>query len=559
MRRNMLVFAITVIALCTLIAFPLLANGSSENTATGQTKGAAVSPAGVFPIVQQKTDLSVFIVGTPPLVDDFQNNAYVDYIEKKTNVHLVVGVAKGNASEQQQKRNVMLASGDFPDVFIDGGFTKAQQLLYGQQGVLLPLNELIDKYGHGIKQAFKDFPLVKANMTLPDGNIYSLPDINDCFHCSMAQKMWIYQPWLDKLGLKMPTTTEEFRQVLEAFKTKDPNGNGKADEIPLAGATSGWYAGIDGFLMDAFILDNGNLADSAGDRLLVKAGKVEAAYAQPQYREGLRYIHSLYAEGLISPESFVQDSTQYQQMGENPGTVILGAGAGGHMGVFTQFQGESGRWLDYKTVPPLKGPDGYRIARYIPVYGNDSWAITNKAKNPALAFRVGDAFYEMDFMLRDIYGIEGKDWRYAKPGEIGINGKPAIWVAIVGRGKIGRTTWWNQAGPQERTRDFRLGRLNQGPKTLEVILFNQTKKNYEPYQADPSMLVPPLAYSDSDAAALVDYETSLHNYVDEMTARFITGDANIETEWDSYLNQLRKIGIDQYLKIVQKAYDANKQ
>lgn len=86
-------------------------------------------------------------------------------------------------------------------------------------------------------------------ITAPDGNIYALPSINDCYHCSMAQKMWIYKPWLDKLGLDVPTTTDELYTVLKAFKDKDPNGNGKADEVPLTGAPrgSGWYSSIDAF------------------------------------------------------------------------------------------------------------------------------------------------------------------------------------------------------------------------------------------------------------------------------------------------------------------------
>ena len=58
--------------------------------------------------------------------------------------------------------------------------------------------------------------------------------LEDCYHCSMSQKLWIYQPWLDALGLEMPTTTDEFEQVLLAFKEQDPNGNGQADEIPLS-------------------------------------------------------------------------------------------------------------------------------------------------------------------------------------------------------------------------------------------------------------------------------------------------------------------------------------
>ncbi len=68
----------------------------------------------------------------------------------------------------------------------------------------------------------------------------------------MAQKLWIYKPWLDKLGLKMPETTEELYQVLKAFKEQDPNGNGQADELPLSTSKigDGWNNSFDLYFMD---------------------------------------------------------------------------------------------------------------------------------------------------------------------------------------------------------------------------------------------------------------------------------------------------------------------
>ena len=60
----------------------------------------------------------------------------------------------------------------------------------------------------------------------------------------MSQKLWIYQPWLDALGLEMPQTTDEFEQVLLAFKEQDPNGNGRGGRDPVVDTMSaeGWQA-----------------------------------------------------------------------------------------------------------------------------------------------------------------------------------------------------------------------------------------------------------------------------------------------------------------------------
>src|SRR5690606_8565908 len=119
--------------------------------------------------------------------------------------------------------------------------------------VLLPLNDLIDQYGSEIKRAFEDDPDLKAAITAPDGNIYALPHVNDCFHCWYSQKAWINKAWLDKLGLEIPTTTDDFYNVLKAFKKQDRIGKGNDDEFPYSGAYGTWHGVLSYFIMNAFI------------------------------------------------------------------------------------------------------------------------------------------------------------------------------------------------------------------------------------------------------------------------------------------------------------------
>ena len=530
-----------------LAAGTLLAGGAEDEEAG---PGPAVNPPGTFPIVDEKISMTAFIAASS-FVDDYQDNDFTRYIEEKTNIHLELEIAP--AAEALQKRNLLMASGDYPEIFITG-FSKSEQQFYGSQGVFLPLNDLIDRYGVNVPKVFTDYPLVKPNLAMADGTIYALPDINDCFHCAYAQKMWIYRPWLEKLGLEMPSTTEEFKEVLIAFRDRDPNGNGIADEIPLSGAISGWFAGVDGFLMNAFVYSHGNLAGGEM-RMFIEDGQITAAFAEPGWREGLRYMNDLYSEGLLSGDAFVQDYNQYLQLGENPDVVLLGAGTGGHNGVFTQFHGDSGRWLDYTVVPPLEGPDGTRLARYDPVYGYWEWTITDKAAHSEAAFRLGDAFYEPDMVLHSSHGREGIEWVWAEPGEIGINGRQAVWKALVAYGGGGRSSWWDQGGPQARSRDFRLGQVRGEGISLEAILYEETRDKMEPYQVNPDMVVPPLSFDEDAAAEITDLESALGTYVTEMIARFTVGDADIEAEWNDYLAELDNIGLPRYIELMQEAYD----
>ena len=542
------IFCLVFIVLSNAAVF---ANGGADDAAREGRQ--AVTPEGVFPIVEERITITAFI-GASGLVDDYEDNHFTRYLEDKTNIDIELLVAPGDLATQNQKRNLLLASGDYPEIFISS-FSGSEYQFYGSQGVFLPLNDLIDKYGVNVRKALADYPEVKDNLTMPDGAIYAMPHVNDCFHCAYSQKMWVYRPWLEKLGLELPTTTAEFKDMLIAFRDRDPNGNGLKDEIPFSGATNSWNSGVDGFLMNSFIYSQDNLAGS-GIRMFIENGKITAAFAQPAWREGLRYMNDLYNEGLLSGDAFTQDAHQLLQLGENPDTVLVGAVPAGWMGSFANVNGESGRWIEYTTLAPLEGPDGTRFAQYSPQYGIGYWTITDKAANPEAALRLGDVFYETELVLHNSYGQEGIGWAWAEPGEIGVNGRPAIWKALVDYGAGDRTAWWDQAGPQVRSRDFRLGEVGTGDgNSLSEILYQETRDKMEPYQADPQMIVPPLIFDEDVSVEIVDLESNLGTYVKEMIARFITGDADIETEWKGYLAELEKIGLPRYIKLVQEAYD----
>ena len=275
-------------------------------------------PDDLFPLTQEPATLRVFTSGNSN-VEDFATNAFTKWYEEKTGVKVDFTVAAGTGDDVTQALNLLLASGDYPDVILIpyGVVSTSQLAFYGQQGIFLPLNDLIEEVGVETKRIFEIYPQAETVSTAPDGNIYALPTVNECYHCSLGAKMWIYQPWLDRLGLEMPTTTEEFRAVLQAFKTQDPNGNGEADEIPLAASPLVWNGNLDIFLGSAFITN-------PQSHLVLSDGAVDVTYTKPEFREALRYIHSLYEAGLIAPASLTQDEDGLSRM-LNSEEVIVGA------------------------------------------------------------------------------------------------------------------------------------------------------------------------------------------------------------------------------------------
>ena len=533
-------------------ALLLLTLGLISLSLAGAQGGIERIPEGLFPLTQEPTTLRVFTAGNSD-VEDFATNEFTKWYEEQTGVEVEFTVAAGTGEDVTQALNLMLASGDYPDVILIpyGVVTTSQLAFYGQQGIFLPLNDLIEEVGVETKRIFEIYPPAKTVSTAPDGNIYALPTVNQCYHCSLAAKMWIYQPWLDKLGLEMPTTTEEFRAVLQAFKTQDPNGNGEADEIPLAASPRVWNGNLDIFLGSAFIT-------TPSSHLVLNDGAIDVTYTKPEFREALRYINSLYDEGLIAPASLTQDQDGLARMLRSE-EVIVGAVPQGWVQQLADTVGqEDARLFEYVAVPPLEGPQGHREMSYAGYQATPGQCvITAAAEDPELALRWCDAQGNEEVQLHAYFGVQDEDWRWATPDEVGINGEPAWYVPITQWGTV-QNRQWSQTGLSYRTNAWRLGAKQQGDADFEPFLYEQSEK-IEPYAQPIEEVVPPLYFSAEQAQELADLEATINRFVDESIARFINGDLDIEDDsaWENFLAQLEQMGLPRMLEIYQAAYAPN--
>ncbi|MCQ6558422.1 extracellular solute-binding protein [Paenibacillus mendelii] len=529
------------IILSSLLSLSLILGACSQQEETPEAASPSiVTEAGSLPITQEKTTLTVLMYGNS-LVENFATNEYTKWLEEKTNIHIVWEVAPEKSA--QEKLNITLAGGDYPDVIMGFNVSPVQMSLYGKDGVFIPLNNLIDKYGVETKKMFNEVSYAKETITAPDGNIYGLPQVNECYHCTMSQKMWINQGWLTKLGLQMPTTTDEYYEVLKAFKENDPNGNGKKDEIPLAGYVN---SGPEMFLMSAFVEKDMN-------DMIVQNGKIDVAFTQPRWKEGLTYMRKLYAEGLLAPETFTQDLNGIKKLSGNP-EMILGSAPSNFSGSFLP---SSDRVKDYAAVPPLTGPSGMKSVSLNP-YGLSQgvYIITNKAENPEAAFRLADFMYSEEATMRAIFGRPDQEWVKGSAGDVSIASEPAKWkrvVTLTGLQNYG----WSQTGPSLRTSAFRLSEAAE-PGTQETILYEETKQKYESSKLDVDKVVPPLFFTKDQSEELAGLTKTITDYKKEFMARAVTGDIDVEKEWDGYLKKLDGMNLKRFIQIYQEAYDAKK-
>jgi putative aldouronate transport system substrate-binding protein len=491
---------------------------------------------------------------------DFATNLFTKYIEEKVGISFQWTTVPFDGAAE--KRQISIASGDYPDLYMlipwVDKFSQLDLLRFGEQGVILPLNDLIDQYAPNIKEALDKNPYYKAMNTAPDGTIYGLTGLNECYHCSYPNKMWINTKWLEQLKLDMPKTTEEFRNVLRAFKTQDPNGNGKRDEVPLSGSTESYGVRIIPYLMNGFIYDDDR------NHMILRDGKVDTAANKPEWKEGLAYIKSLYDEGLIDPGAFTQNAEAFKKIGENADAQLLGAGAGMHPAIFVETGPGNKYGSDYNPLESLAGPHASYATFNYPVEPGATFVLTNKAseKVQIAAIKMLDYIYTQEGQLLSNYGEEGKDWRKPQSGDVPIEeGAAGIYATIPSEpGAAPRNSHWGPTAQYNHSKDFRNGWIQATdiykPEGFERRLQEATHlyDGKQPESIFPhwAMWVDPAA---ADEASML--QTNIRDYIDQNSLQFVTGNKSLDKDWDSYVKGLDDLNLQRYLAIMQQSYDSS--
>lgn len=183
-----------------------------------------------FPIVNEEITLKVF-GQQGPVQGKWDEMSMWQKYQEMTNIKLDftdVLPAEG----YDEKKSLMWASNEYPDIFVRAFINNAEIVKYGNMGILAPLEELIPQYAPNLQKLIDEDPAILSRITAPDGHIYALPAI---FTLTAARddKFWMNTSWLEQVGKEIPVTVDELEEVLRAFKGVDFNGNGEADEFPM--------------------------------------------------------------------------------------------------------------------------------------------------------------------------------------------------------------------------------------------------------------------------------------------------------------------------------------
>ncbi len=197
----------------------------------------------------------------------------------------------------EQKFNLSVSSGDVPDIM---KIESKYYMDFLENDMLTDMKGAYDEFAlPEMKQMFEYYNNTPIDRCTVDGKLYSIPYVADTIQqCKM---LYLRQDWLDKLGLKAPTTMDELVEVAEAFAKMDPDGNKTADTIGLSmdKDTNDGFSGVGVF--QGFGSYNG---------WLEKDGQLVSGIIQPETKSALLKLREMYTKGAIDKEFAVTSVDQ---------------------------------------------------------------------------------------------------------------------------------------------------------------------------------------------------------------------------------------------------------
>lgn len=486
---------------------------------------------------------------------DWNSMTLIQEVEKRLGLRLDCTVFNEEAWETQL--TLMLASDSLPDLVMDNAMSLAEVSDLGSQGYFLPLNDLIDQYAPNIKAMMEQYPDFEMYSTSADGNIYTVAGIGEST-LGTVNRAWINRSWLENLGLEYPTSVEELKQVLIAFRDQDANGNGDpSDEIPMSHFTQH----LQNLLINCFGISSTN-----GTYLLeVVDGKVVLGETTENYKAYLKYMRDLWNENLLDHDNFIQTDEEFRAKAAEE-----------RVGVFFDWAPfvAAGKALDYDQNFYWLGALKSDFLNERTVYQNShvdprpSFLVNAKTEHAREIVRLMDYFFSEDGQLAGKYGYEGMNY-------------DMVHLDIPGLEEYGVVKIYQPEG-YSSTEDYRNTAVTPGEVFSPYLPANGTyhaaamAANAEQLEAllplyGWGILVardclsnseirkvdafPALLYTEEESNERTSLYTDISLYIESMHAQFITGVTDIDAGWEDFLNTLNSMQLPRLLEIEQAAYD----
>lgn len=537
-----------------------------------------VSVFSTLAVAEEKVTVSLLTTRNSTATNDIEDVWFFKYLAQKMNVDFELE----QTLETDQRISLMFASDSVPDLVWGIGLSNNDVMVYGvQEGMLLNWKDLITpELMPNTYQAMQDYPDAFTASTAPDGNIYTLPMITGSSYYantgsfSAAIRMYINKDWMDACGItELPTTLDEYLEVLRTFKEKDPMGLGE-NNIPLIGnqekdKTFVWNAlGFHGTATQAY----GTSFDLKDNQLVLPCYTEEA-------KEFITFYNTLYNEGLISPDYFTLDQTAARG--------LMASGVCGVLGDST-LTAIGDAWPSWVALSPLTSDvNDLAVAAFNPGYSVGQLYASAYTEHPEVLARIVDYMYSDEGALYYFYGpMKGTEetlgmvdgWYYDENNRITtdkvVNGEFTdiseyayqyikSYSSAPGRFDHYSQTAAAMAGIEFPGKEMTIVDKLTGAEIPSLIMDVYTDDNNDGHwritQSEAmidhltAVRLPDVYLTAEQNQRVADLSTVINDYVTAESAKFIVGTRPL-SELDAYFEELKSLGIEEYIAIYQEAY-----
>ena len=524
------------------------AAGGEESSEAGEPSGEAVNgtnPGNVLPIVTEPVTLT--IAKERHMLDttkSYNEKASFKNITEETGLTLeFVELAAGTAAE---KVPLMLAGGDMPDVFW-ALLSDAQILQNTTQ--LVPLEGMLEDFAPNSLKTYEELGTDWRTIAIaPDDHMYGMLSRYESLYENTGDGIQIInKKWLEAVNKEVPTTLDEYYEVLKAFKEQDPNGNGQADEIPYCFAEDMWCASITN---DIGMWGIGNGYGDTNSNFHIRDGKVSGTVNTPEYREYLEFFHKLYAEGLIDAEGFSQNTEVFSNKIKN-----------NQVGTYYSWTAleylSSEQEKDWVVLPTIAAKEGVQPVANGEIdrstINKNGWVITTQCDHPEAALRLWDYLArDAESKMTVAMGEKGTLWdEYPEGG----------YYFVVPENTTPEYTFEHMKYTLGTVNNHPLVTKAETPKNdgeispaaaLRDQMVATVDKDYVPKSGQlPQSYVSPEAI---DERSFI--ETDLKSYIKQFRSQAIM-EGFSDADWDAYVKRLDDLQYPDWLQWYQDFIDGN--
>ena len=509
--------------------------------------------AGEYTFPLEETAELTAITTFPASTESEPNNRTIfKRLEEKTNVH--INWTPIQADQWGEKMALIFANyKSLPDFIFQAGLGDTDLLKYADQGLIINLEDYIAEDMPNLSSIFERYPEYRAMCEDEDGHIWALPWIEQLGEGKTAiqtigDMSFINTKWMNFLGLEMPTTVDEFEQVLLAFKD---NASKLQEEFGIEGSIIPMSCIVNDGDQDPAILING-FGEGYGDgdrgrHIAVTDDKeVICSATQEGFKEGIAWLHKLYEEGLIDPEAFTQEWSTYVAKGKSHRYGVLFSWDVANIDNLEDYEPLPALEADVRNITPQNGSftSGFDRGRCV---------VTGMCENVDLVCAWLDQMYDPYQSPQNNWGTYGEDDEF-DIFQLGTNenGDPMLTHTPLGD--------WSPVEVREAESvngplcilneyyDVYVTCPDDAQYRLDWIKDIYTKDMTKKY------VYPNLLMSTDDTEELSNLMADISTCINTHKSDWIMNGFT-DADWDSFQSELESYGLPRYLEIFQKYLD----